>query len=280
MLSVTDQLDIDWQQPINRSSNLARGLVGFWLPGGIGYGSKYLYDLSGERNHGTLTNGPTWSGKSHPGGFGGLDFDGVGDYVDVSESQSLRDLPTTHNFTVNFWFLSNSATQDVAALAWNGTDDLVFYPNDSKSGSGGTRVFWRQLGRDIIAEAGPNLSGGWHLFTFTSRASNDHEAYRDGVSVGTSAADGSGLATAGPFSNLLIGTFEPAAQNFDGNIGPVSIHSRALSATEVRQLYTESKQGYPTLLNRIRLPQAFSASGGGPAPFIPYPVINAMQGVL
>ena len=214
------------------------GLVGAWTfqEGG----GDTIFDVSGHSNHGTQAQSDQKTKWTTSNRGRSLDFDGSNDYVDTNESQSLRDLPETHNFTVSFWFNSTSAAIDEAALAWNGTDDLVFYPNDSSSGSGGARVFWRDVGNNIINESGPDLSGEWHSFTFVSRAADDHEAYRDGVSVGTSSATG----TAGPFSNILIGTFEPVNQAFDGLIDDVRIYDRALSANEIQELYADPWGAY------------------------------------
>ena len=58
--------------PLDPSNPINRGLVGWW-PMWEGAGGKTL-DISGNNNHGTLTNGPLWAG-------GGLSFDGANDYI-------------------------------------------------------------------------------------------------------------------------------------------------------------------------------------------------------
>jgi len=123
-----------------------RGLVGWWLMN-EGTGGT-IYDLRGNGNYGTLEGDTHWvSGQHGPC----LSFDGGGDYVDVTSS-SLLSLPQTFNFTLTFWFNAYNNQSDKAAFAFSGpTDDLVFYPNDSANGSGGTRVFWRDVG---LAEDG------------------------------------------------------------------------------------------------------------------------------
>ncbi len=163
---------------------------------------------------------------------GALDFDGLDDYIDITHD-SLLSLPTTFNFTVLFWFNANGNAVSKAALTFQGTDDLSFYPNDNYLGSGGTRIFWRNLGKNIIDEAGSDLSNQWHQFAFVSRASNNHQTYRDGVLVGTSSAS----AAAGPFSKVYIGAFEPLDQNFPGKIDEVMILDTALSESEIKALY-------------------------------------------
>ena len=162
--------------------------------------------------------------------WAGIDFDGSDDHLTINSADSLRDLPATYDFTVCFWFNSDGATTDNGAFSWSGTDDLVFYPNDSNIGSGGVRVFWRDLGGNIIDQNGTDRTGAWHHFTFVSRASDDHEAYFDGVSADTSSSTGS----AGPFTSVFIGTF--GTQNFNGQLDDVRVYDRALSDTEIETL--------------------------------------------
>jgi len=72
------------------------GPVGYWkFDEGSG---NIAYDSSGNGNHGTLVNGPTWtSGK-----FGSaLSFDGVDDYVEVPDSPSLKPEVLTVELWVN-----------------------------------------------------------------------------------------------------------------------------------------------------------------------------------
>src|SRR3990167_9254519 len=85
---------------VNRSCQLNSGLVS-WLMAVPWYmsGPRFI-DIFGK-NHGTLTNGPTWQGAmGRPGGNGSLNFDGTDDYVDCGAmlgSQPVNDL------TVSMW---------------------------------------------------------------------------------------------------------------------------------------------------------------------------------
>ena len=66
----------------------------------LGTGTVW-YDLSGNANTGTLTNGPTFSQANG----GAIVFDGVDDYVNIPYN-SIFNSSTT--FTVDFWFKSNN----------------------------------------------------------------------------------------------------------------------------------------------------------------------------
>jgi hypothetical protein len=84
-------------QPAESSES---GLVGYWnFDEGTG---TIAHDSSGNNNHGTLMNGPTWSRwpNSVIGDYA-LNFDGVDDYVLVLDSDSL-DLRDA--FTIAMWF--------------------------------------------------------------------------------------------------------------------------------------------------------------------------------
>ena len=62
-------------------------------------GGTTAYDSSPNGNNGVLTNGPVWTSGRYGGG---LTFDGVNDYVNVSNNPSLTFL-TNGNFTITFW---------------------------------------------------------------------------------------------------------------------------------------------------------------------------------
>jgi len=78
--------------------NLDAGFVGSYPTTGTPW-----YDLSGNTNNGTLTNGPTFNSANS----GSLVFDGVNDYATLGSS-----VPTTlrigdGDFTIDFWVYTN-----------------------------------------------------------------------------------------------------------------------------------------------------------------------------
>jgi hypothetical protein len=89
---------------LNRSSPLARGLVGCWLFNeGCG---KIVTDISGNNNNGTLCNNTTWAA----GRFGTcLSFNGSGDYVNLGNKIALQvGVP----FSISAWIYINSLVSD------------------------------------------------------------------------------------------------------------------------------------------------------------------------
>lgn len=215
---------------LDLDSPYSQGLVGCWL---MNEGSGlYARDISGQGNHGTLTNMAEndWVAE-------GLDFDGSNDCIIVSANSLLGGLPLTYNFTALVSAGAQSPAADDAVLSWGGGDDLVMYPYDSSTDK--FRVFWRGIG-GVIWYANHWLSGtGLNQFAFACCASNLQKYYVNGKSVGESSAIGS----AGPFSTFHIAQYADGnSQRFLGQISHVQIYNRALSADEIASLYHDQYQ--------------------------------------
>jgi hypothetical protein len=167
-----------------------------------------------------------------------IGFDGLtaGDTVInwSSPSVRLRDLPLTYNFSVASWLSPESRTLTNSLWAWSGTDDIVYYPNDSSVS--GSRLFWRDLGGSILVDANADPTGGdpvWDVFV--SRASDNHELYRNGKSIDTDVATGS----AGPFTAFHYGAWVSGSQQFAGWYGDLRVYARALTSDEVLDMYED-----------------------------------------
>lgn len=152
----------------------------------------------------------------------------------TSTNASYLNLPGSYDFTVMYWFNRTSSGTGSEAIQWDGTDDLIFYPNDNAAGSGDLRVFWRDLGGNIISIAGSDLSGAWHHSAFLSRASNDHESYLDGSSSGTSTSSG----TSNGFSTFEIG--KRGSSPADADLDDIQVHSVARHDDWIAEEYAQS----------------------------------------
>jgi hypothetical protein len=162
---------------------------------------------------GTLTNisGPFGRANSFSGN----------DRLSNSDS-SLKDILLSYDTTISTISRDTAYRSDVAVLSFEGTDDFILYPFDSKNGDG-LRVFWRDVGGSIMDPGGDALANTWVHNSFTTRASDDHEGYTNGVSVDTSTNTG----TAGPFTAFYIGGFGPSSQDFDADIAQVIVWKTA-----------------------------------------------------
>ena len=72
------------------------------------------YDLSGNGNHGTLTNGPTFTGDNG----GGIVFDGANDYLNLPETSILKTLPSEAFTATAIFKLNNMTNVDFPQILW------------------------------------------------------------------------------------------------------------------------------------------------------------------
>ena len=217
------------------------GLVCSW-PFDEGAGTT-ANDASGTGNPGTLGNNPTWAtGKIN----GALSFNGVNNYV----STPSVNLAGTRAVTVALWVNrtytktgADHALFESTANYNNSTTGFGFFPDDTSVCSGGGMMVGMQgnAGYNLKCYAQPT-SGVWHhLVTVLDKsqsAANEVSLYVDGVlqtaqSQSYSSANTNNFA-ANPFYLMSrAGSSEFAA----GVIDDFRIYNRALTATEVQQLY-------------------------------------------
>jgi hypothetical protein len=215
-------------QVINTSQNrtgstLDSGLVGMWSFNGQDISGTTAYDRSGNGNNGALTNGPTKTiGKVGQA----LSFDGVDDAVTTGFTQQLTD------FTACAWFKSGASPVGSARIL-------------EKSYTGG---FWVGRGGGANSWGGGVLESSHPYGIFVTlpdqqwnhicsiRSSTTHTIIGNGGQVSNSnTVSGSALDT----TALAIGYITSAA--YIGLIDEVRIYNRALSASEVKQLYNLGK---------------------------------------
>ncbi|MBD3671901.1 MAG: hypothetical protein HUJ26_00110, partial [Planctomycetaceae bacterium] len=252
--------DVDWEQPVSPESNLAQGLAGLWLSGGVGYGSSKLYDISGRHNHGTLANGSTWSGQSHPGGFGSLEFDGFNDYVRFHGTSGIINGELAVSLSCWVYLVPTGTNQNIIGIRDDGDCDFHFAWLTSSTLEARCRT---SSGFKDLNPSYSAYENTWAMVSFVRDGAN-LDCYINDVNV-ASRSDVSG--SFGDSEDFRIGIRKPSSVTdvFKGNIANPSLHLRALSPTEVCQLYTESLQGYPTLLNRQRRFYPAVVVGGGGA---------------
>ena len=195
------------------------------------------YDLSGEGNNGTLTNGPTFNSNGY------LVFDGVDDYVGAS---GVGISNYSEAFSMGVWFkVDSTATWDndyksniySIAGSYNGQYGL-FKSNDDELG-----MQLRDANSTIIATVSGNSKGVWYNLISTWDGSSTLKLYLNGELVDTNTAGG---ITGTPDStNLHIAgkrAFGGAEGNvFEGDIAICNYYKKELSSNEVLQNYYQSK---------------------------------------
>lgn len=207
------------------------------------------FDLSGNRNHSTLVNGPSYDSS-----YGGsIVFDGVDDYV-------VTPITTTYqNFTLSCWFYNTSSSKSSRSLISKNSYFAVSttdFPVNLGLTSDGTQVYIRissgtsfyittpETGSTLLS----NLSSlnTWYHVTATYDKVNLN-LYVNGVLVNTTPNNISLPNNTRPFT---IGRAAAEAtggiddSQYNGNISQVCIYDRALAATEIQQNYENQKERF------------------------------------
>jgi len=222
-----------------KASNLNRGLVGAWCPLVAGNG-LLLPDLSGYGNHGTLTNmdASDWVGTDRGRA---LDFDGVDDRVVTGDAISCR----VNRMTVSAWVRLNAlgSTEDNNAVITTDTNYTWYF-----TVGGGKVNFYRGgpytwlVGNAIMPVGVWAHCVGW--YNGVTRA-----VYLNSV-LDNSVADAA-VANYGSTNQLYIGRRGDNSNTINGQIADVRVWSRALSPSEIKQLY-EGGPGYGLRQERKR----------------------------
>ena len=187
------------------------------------------YDISGNGNDGTLSNGPTFNS----GNQGYIIFDGTNDYMD-SNATSSNFTFGTGNFTIDMWYYpltSYAATNGyLIDLGSNGTRLQMYYNNIYFYGANSTYA----LGS---TGSGFTINNWYHIVA--TRNGSDLTIYINGSSVGTG-TNGDNLTE----NKYRIGAYGGATTgyNFNGRIASVKIYKGVgFTSTMVTQNYNIQK---------------------------------------
>lgn len=196
------------------------------------FGPSTWYDISGNTNNGTLTNGPTFSNSN----MGTIVFDGTNDNVQLGTASTF--LPTSA-ITINCWAKTNvtQVYKKIFVTVTTGTQSVhgVYF-------SLGPSPYNIYLG--IITNIG-NQYASTSTDPSTTQFSNFCGTY-DGANIrlylnGTLLATQSQTGTINNGGIGRISGYDNGGEIWDGNISTFSIYNRALTVTEVLQNYNATK---------------------------------------
>lgn len=225
------------------------GLVGYY-PLDTNTGIQ-AYDSSINNNGSVLVNSPTWS----TGKIGNaLTFDGANDYA-VMPSNSAISQFGTGEFTVSVWYKSSSATDQFLIDNKTAGTNLAGYDVFlSPSGAANFRVADGTTQHVAISPIG--LSDGlWHHLVGT-RSSAGLKIYIDGTQAGTNTNGGAFNVTNS--TNMYFGSYNSTPSlPFNGSMDEVRFYNRALSATEISNMYDANNAGVSSSLT---IPQITSGA--------------------
>jgi hypothetical protein len=206
-------------------------------------------DMTNNGNHGQLINGTSYDS----GSLGALNFDGIDDYISVGALSG-----SFSSFTVITWFYPKSISNYENVLdcnySYNGTTGNIgprleinstgqlewFYSNITDSNSS----FYRQ--RVVLSGLSVNT---WHFAAITYDGNlNSSKTYYNGNNTNfTRTNSGSPTGFIGTFNNVILGKgfhLGGSERVYTGNVSSTQIYNRALSDTEIKQIYEATRARY------------------------------------
>jgi len=211
------------------NNNLKSGLVGHWTFDGADTTATQVLDKSGQNNTGTLTGGVTKTiGKLGQA----MKFDGSTGYITAANSAGIG---ANGLITISAWVNASSYITP-AGVAYpmvvgtvGSTYELRLYDNT------GQPEFWFSAvsPNSTISPNAITLKKWTHLVGVYDGSTG--YIYVNGILKNSTVLSGWGLST------FAIGARTNGTRFFFGSIDDVRIYSRALSASEVRQLYALGK---------------------------------------
>jgi autotransporter-associated beta strand protein/VCBS repeat-containing protein len=203
--------------------------------------SDVALDLSGQGRSGTFLGNATVTASDSPLGGDMLVLDGSGDFVRL---EGYTGVTGNAARTVSAWIKTTSTNVAVVSYGANvAGQKFVFRVQSDNGQAGAIRV--EVNGGYIVGSTVVN-DGGWHHVAFTYDPTDGNgiqngNLYVDGQLESLSAAQNVVMNTASS-QDVHIGT-DPFATGRDlaGTIDDVAIWSRALTATEIEQLYNTAQ---------------------------------------
>lgn len=234
------------------SDNLSCGLVGYWTFDGKHMSNGVLRDISPNANNGSLNNIATTT-FYRPGVIGqAFSFDGVDDYVDLGQPNSLK---LTGSMTISAW-----VNVGVAASVCNSCAILT---NQGASGARGFEFYIANgiLGIDIPitsttlatrVSATTMASNRWyHVVAVYNATAQTLNIYNNGTLDNSTLTGTVPASMFVPANNFRIGS-RPVGDDFmKGRIDDLRMYNRALSATEVGELYNMGKSTQGVSPNQV-----------------------------
>jgi glucose/arabinose dehydrogenase/PKD repeat protein len=210
----------------NQTQAPPAGLVAGWAFG-ESFGTT-VNDVSGNGNTATLQNGPTWASGKYGGG---LQFDGVNDYLSVLNSASVN--LSGNAMTLSMWINPSAGGGDQVPFAkfWSGTMSSPFYQYGVELDGGTTpHMYFGTAGGLVGASMGSGLAvGQWSHLAIVFDGSQVR-FYVNGNLV--SSAPLAATITARD-SLLQMGADARPSQFFKGSLDDVRVYNRAQSQSEV-----------------------------------------------
>ena len=226
-----------------RYPQLWQGRVFGVCPSVQGPAGLNVYDLAGNRRHGTLTNMDAPTDWVRSQGLYSLDFDGTNDYVG-----GFRNIQVAAGLTISAWFKAGSTSKVRHSIYFGSTDQSPDIYAHIEQVSGTTYAPNLYLSNGYVGVGTSfTLDTAWHHYVWTLSAdATTVRYYQDGKSLGSVA--NARTVTQDNLSGSIGGTPESVLTTIGftalGQIDDVARYSRELTAGEIRLLATRRGIAY------------------------------------
>lgn len=210
------------------NSLVTNGLVGHWTFDSETISGSTVSDVSGNGNNGTISGNPDQT----TGKIGGaLEFDGVSDYVDVGDI----DYSSYDEIAVSMWVKTSINDHDHDLVLGNARNNTLNGFSLSNYVSGHWYFYHANLNNNI----GAISEGGWSHIVLIIKENDKKVAYVNGIQK-LNATSGDYDIDNGDVHTYIGagGDIAGGTKLFEGIIDDVRIYNRALTESEVEQLYS------------------------------------------
>jgi hypothetical protein len=194
------------------------------------------YDLTGNLNNGTLTNGPTYSSNNG----GSIVFDGSNDYVSVPHAFDV----STGGVSCNIWFNTTSTSWSPLLSDWY-TNVWAF----------NFQIYNGEILIGIRNSDNVDLQGAilpysistnqvYNICITYNKTSKITSLYANGVLYSTGSNALANSAIRNTSNSWSIGYKQDSGNFYSGNVYSTQIYNRALSASEILQNYNIQKSRF------------------------------------
>lgn len=197
-------------------------------------------DISGNRNNGTLTNGPTFNSSNG----GSIVFDGVDDTVRINSASPLEQVSTTSMAWVYAKSFPNAYNTVICKDEANNRYNTILVKSNNKM------AFYIYCNNSVnidgtgIATLSTNT---WYFVAMSYSPTDGLKGYVNGILDGTAAANGNPV-TGSTF--IQIGSHHQALSGgasgryWNGYISNTVVYNRVLTQAEILQNYNALKGRY------------------------------------
>ena len=226
-LSNNDQINVWVNGGIDNSTIVSNGLLlnlDASNPASYTGAGNTWYDLSGNKNHATLMNSPTYDAAS-----GSIVTNGSNQYLSISLFNN-----SITNVTMQTWVYINTNTKGVFIANGYGNGYNIGIGDNYGFDGNGNSASMLFSGPRWINNTGITYTSGWHLITMELNGSSTPSFYIDNTfkysSTGTAPNIPTGYFTLGAIPG-------DGGRYYNGKFAAAYFYNRALSLTEIQQNY-------------------------------------------